>query len=109
VHCLALCSAPLLFLQRLNDRYALLGIFMACYYLFFGAQGSADLGGTDLVQPTRDGLFTPAELLILAGGPLCPGRISVGAALGNPARSQRAPRSGGALDSACRPGALAVA
>jgi hypothetical protein len=89
---LALCSAPLLFLQRLNDRYALLGIFMACYYLFFGAKDLQILWlGTDLVQPTRDGLFTPAELLILAGALCALVGYLLGAALGNPARSQRAP------------------
>ena len=29
----ALCSAPLLLLQAFNDRYALLGIFMAMYFV----------------------------------------------------------------------------
>jgi hypothetical protein len=66
---LALCTTPLLFLARLNDRYALLGIFMGCYFLFFGAMNlQMTLLGTDLIQPERDGFLTPVELLVLTGG-----------------------------------------
>jgi hypothetical protein len=87
---LALCSAPLLFLRQLNDRYALLGLFMGCYFLFFGA---ADLQilllGTEFEQPTRYGLMTPAERLILTGaGAALAGYLLV-AVMWKPDRTQR--------------------
>ena len=59
--------APVVPLQ-LNDRYALLGIFMGCYFLFFGGSGSAVAAARyGLDQPTRYGFLTPAERLILTG------------------------------------------
>ena len=33
-----LCSAPLLFMRRINDRYALLALFMVLYFLFSRAR-----------------------------------------------------------------------
>src|SRR5882762_10254138 len=33
----AICSTPILLLRSFSDRYALLGIFMAFYFLQFGA------------------------------------------------------------------------
>jgi hypothetical protein len=50
----ALCTAPVLFLERLNGRYVLLAVFMAFYFLFFGMLDSIALifGTTQmLVQP----------------------------------------------------------
>jgi hypothetical protein len=64
----ALCSSPLLLLKRLNDRYALLGIFMLTYFLFFGALDLQILVfGTDRLQTVRSGFLTTSELLILVG------------------------------------------
>ena len=63
-----LCSAPLLLLKRLNDRYALLGIFMMTYFLFFGALDlQILLFGTDRLQSVRTGFLTSSELAILVG------------------------------------------
>ena len=67
----ALCSAPLLLLKRLNGRYALLAIFMAVYFLFFGALDlqTVFLGPdvTVLRPPRGSELLTSAELAILVG------------------------------------------
>jgi hypothetical protein len=63
----ALCSTPVLYLDTLNGRYSLLGIFLAAYFLMFGA---GDLAG--LAQgTTTEGSRTPlslTELVILVGG-----------------------------------------
>jgi hypothetical protein len=86
----ALCSAPLLFLRQLNDRYALLGLFMGCYFLFFGA---ADvqilLLGTEFEQPARYGLITPAEMLILTGAVAALAGYLLVAVTWKPDRTQR--------------------
>jgi len=88
----ALCSTPLLFLQRLNDRYALLCLFMGCYFLFFGARElQILLLGTDFEQSDRTGFLTPGELLILAGAGCALVGYLLGAALGSPGRPQRPP------------------
>lgn len=39
----ALCTVPLLWIEELNGRYALLGIFMSMYFLLFGALDMRDL------------------------------------------------------------------
>lgn len=86
----ALCSAPLLFLKRLNDRYALLSIFMACYFLFFGALDLQNLLlGTDRVQPLRTGFLTPGELVILVGAAAALLGYMPGVAWGNPGERLR--------------------
>jgi hypothetical protein len=67
---LALCSAPLLWLEQLNNRYALLGMFMALYFLFFGALDLKHLLlGAD-EWPVRSEFMTVAEFAILTGGAL---------------------------------------
>ena len=61
-----LCSVPLLVLKRLNGRYALLGIFMGLYFVFFGALDFQHLLlGSDMPEPERDGFLTTAECAIL--------------------------------------------
>ncbi len=65
----ALCSSPLLFLEALNDRYVLLGIFMAMYFVNFGAADFlALLSGGPL--STLSSSVTDAEWGILAGAVL---------------------------------------
>jgi hypothetical protein len=65
----ALCFAPVLFLTALNDRYALLGIFMAMYFVNFGMADALALltGG---VASTNADLLSPAECGILIGAVL---------------------------------------
>ena len=63
----ALCSVPILLLRAYNDRFALLGIFMAEYFLLFGMQDFLSLFMSTPLSATTD-FLTPAEWLILAGG-----------------------------------------
>jgi hypothetical protein len=66
----ALCSAPLLLMRSLNDRYALLGIFTALYFLQFGALDLQHLLLGVEVPVVRTDFLSPAELAILCGGAL---------------------------------------
>ena len=59
----ALCSAPLLLLRRLNDRYALLAVFLGLYFIFFG--------GLDL----QTVLFGAGERGLVRAGPRVCGMI----------------------------------
>jgi hypothetical protein len=66
-----LCSSPLLAMQKLNDRYALLGMFSAYYFVLYGA-----LDVSHLLFGVKDGiavkdfgaLLSETEQLILAAG-----------------------------------------
>jgi hypothetical protein len=64
----ALCSMPLLWLQQINGRYALLAIFMGVYFLLFGAVDLRDLiiGADPIID--RGGSFTLAQIGVLLGG-----------------------------------------
>jgi hypothetical protein len=65
---IALCSTPLIFLRHWNDRYALFAVFMAMYFLFFGALDlSTIVLGSDLPPVARPAFITPAERAILLG------------------------------------------
>lgn len=78
----AICSTPILLLRAFNDRYALLGIFMALYFLQFGALDLQHLlFGVD-VPLARTSFLTSAELAILAGGALVLGGYLGGVELG---------------------------
>jgi hypothetical protein len=63
----ALCSTVVIDLDGLNGRYALLGIFLAAYFVFFGV---SDL--TNLVDGRSfggsEGALTSTEAIILVGG-----------------------------------------
>jgi hypothetical protein len=61
------CSTPLLLMKRINDRYAVLAIFLLLYFLFFGALDLQTLLiGTEVVRSHDDFLSSP-ELAILSG------------------------------------------
>jgi hypothetical protein len=78
----AICSTPLLLLRRFNDRYALLGIFMALYFLQFGALDLQHLLlGTD-VPVVRTSFLSPVELAVLLGATLMLAGYLGGVALG---------------------------
>jgi hypothetical protein len=66
----ALCSAPLLFLKSLNNRYVLLAFFMAPYFLYFGALDVVSLLFGENAPPIRNAFLTTAEFAILSGGAL---------------------------------------
>lgn len=66
---MALCSSPLLWLQRFNGRYVLLGIFLAAFFVFYGA---SDIG-TLLGEPPgtgSQGILSAPEFAILLGAAL---------------------------------------
>lgn len=62
----AVCSLPIVFLDGFNGRYALLGIFLAVYFMFFGALDTITLlsGGA---PSGSDHPVTDAELALLCG------------------------------------------
>ncbi len=87
----ALCSAPLLLLKRLNDRYAPLAAFMGLYFLFFGALDlQILLSGTGLLHRGTE-FLTAAELAILVGAAAALVGYLVGAKWGDPGEQQPAP------------------
>jgi hypothetical protein len=86
-----LCSAPLLFMKRINDRYALLALFMLLYFLFFGALDLQTLLiGVEVVRPHEDFLSTP-ELAILTGATAVLLCYQAGVMLGDSGERQSAP------------------
>jgi hypothetical protein len=64
----ALCSTPILSIRRLNDRYALLGIFFFMYFLWFGNLDCIRLATGQPVPLASDGFIDAAEVLILLSG-----------------------------------------
>ncbi|MDB6012656.1 MAG: hypothetical protein JWL65_4906 [Gammaproteobacteria bacterium] len=78
----AICSTPVLLLRSFNDRYALLGIFMALYFLTFGALDLQHLlFGVD-VPLARTSFLSSAEVAVLVGGALILGGYLAGVELG---------------------------
>jgi hypothetical protein len=91
----AICSAPLLFLRGWNDRYVLLGIFMAVYFLEFGALDLAVLvAGTDVLH-ARPEFLSSAEIAVLLGAALILGAYLLGVQLGLPKDETTSARSRG--------------
>lgn len=73
----ALCSAPLLYLRRLNDRHALPGLFFMAYFMFFGVLDlfhllTATPGPRDL-----DWLSLTEGVILAAGACACAGYLLV--------------------------------
>jgi hypothetical protein len=88
----AICSVPVLLLRHLSDRYALLAIFMAVYFLLFGALDlSVLVVGTD-VPVVRTAFLSPAELAILTGAALVLLGYLGGVQLGRGTASARPPK-----------------
>jgi hypothetical protein len=63
----ALCSVPILLLDRLNGRYALLAVFMALYFVLFGALDLLSLLFGAAFPASAD-FLSAAECGILLGG-----------------------------------------
>lgn len=66
---LPLCTWPLLRMRALNDRYAMLVLFLVIYFVFYGLQDLLALLVANGL-PSGRGLLSAAEAAILAGG-LC--------------------------------------
>ena len=62
-----LCSVPLLSLSALNGRFFLLAVFMAFYFLIFGALDLQALLMGEEIHPAHEGFLEPAEVAILSG------------------------------------------
>jgi hypothetical protein len=79
-----LCLVPSLWMERVNDRYALLAVFMGAYFLFFGALSLklVLLGSdTDTVAEARDDFMTTAQVAVLLGAVLALVGYRVGASM----------------------------
>lgn len=61
-----LCSTPLLLMRQLNDRYSILAIQLAIYFMFFGAADVAAVFAGVETAP-RGSVLTAAEAIVLAG------------------------------------------
>ena len=89
----AICSTPLWLLRGWNDRYVLLGIFMALYFLEFGALDlSILIAGTD-VQNVRPEFLSSPEIAVLLAALVMLGSYLFGvqlAARGDDAAATRA-------------------
>jgi hypothetical protein len=66
-----LCLVPSVWMERVNDRYALLAVFMGTYFLCFGAVSlKLVLLGSDTVPEVREDFMTAAQLAVLLGAVL---------------------------------------
>jgi len=68
-----LCLMPALWMERVNDRYALLAVFMGAYFnVFRWSESDAGLVGSDsdTVSEVRDGFMTTAQVAVLLGAVL---------------------------------------
>jgi hypothetical protein len=63
----ALCSTPLYYQRVLNDRFALFTIFMAVYFVFFGALDLLGLA-TGVRYSNSTGVLSESEAIILLSG-----------------------------------------
>ena len=66
---LALCTLPLLWLRELNGRYTLLCVFLAVYFVFYGAADTVALLGGSHYGASR-GFMSAAEWAVLLGAAL---------------------------------------
>jgi hypothetical protein len=82
----ALCSASLLFMDGLNGRYALLAIFLAMYFVFFGMLDTVSLlaGGGQSSE-----ILSEAELALLCGAAAAIAGYRGGVALAGESSSER--------------------
>lgn len=66
----AICSSPILNVELFNDRYALLVIFSAVYFQFYGVLDLVNLYRGAPISADTDGPLSHTELVILLGGGL---------------------------------------
>jgi hypothetical protein len=79
-----LCLMPSLWMERVNDRYALLAVFMGAYFLFFGALSLKVVllgSDTDTVPEISDDFMTAAQLAVLLGAGLVLAGYRLGASM----------------------------
>jgi hypothetical protein len=66
---MAICSSPLLWMQRYNDRFVLLSIFLATFFVFYGASDISTLTGAAPFTSAQ-GILSAPECAILMGAAL---------------------------------------
>jgi hypothetical protein len=78
-----LCSVPVLWIRRFNDRYGLLAVFMFCYFMMFGALSLQTLllGSGHLQVQEGETFITAAQWAVLLGAVLVLVGYRVGCAL----------------------------
>jgi hypothetical protein len=64
----ALCTTPIISIKQLNDRYALLAIFSAVFFMFYGFLDIASLFSNSPGPPAAAGVISKTEIVILLGG-----------------------------------------
>lgn len=82
----AICASPLLYIDRLNGRHAILCVFLAIYFVFYGALDVQNLF-SPAVGPER-GWLTQAEIAVLVAAVL----VCIGFAIGLRLSQSRASR-----------------
>lgn len=85
-----LCSVPILWLRRFNDRYGILAVFMGCYFMMFGALSLQTLliGSEHLQVADSAEFITAAQVGVLLGAALVLAGYRIGASLVPPVPEQ---------------------
>jgi hypothetical protein len=86
----AMCAAPLLYMRKLNDRFALLGVFFLFYFFWFGNMDVLRLLGlAEAPKEPQGGVLDAAEAAILLGGLLIQGAYLLVCAVRRPPAADR--------------------
>ena len=72
----AICASPLLYIDRFNGRHAILCVFLATYFVFYGALDLQNVFSSSLAA--EEDVLTLAELAALGGALLVCGGYSLG-------------------------------
>src|ERR1700690_260422 len=80
----ALCSTSVIDMDGINGRYALLGIFLGMYFVYFGVQDLTDLFDGIGTQ-AFEGILSMTEAVILVGGVMLILGYRAAIGIGNPA------------------------
>jgi hypothetical protein len=63
----AICTSPIPYIDRLNGRYAMLGVAMAMYFVMFAAANAAAMLSPPKGPSNHEGLIDAAEFVLLVG------------------------------------------
>ena len=63
----AVCSSPIPFIHRFNDRYAMLAVMCGVYFLSFAMGDAVAMLSPSLREPADGALFTAGEAVLLLG------------------------------------------
>lgn len=95
----AICTSPMLLVDKLNGRYTVLCAFMTFFFIFYGGSDLVDIGSAVDFSSGRSDILSLAEIAILIGAALLAAGYHTAVVLG--ARRRQAPEikdwSGSAL------------